>query len=103
MSDAVDRRGFFRRFGGLVPDASTKTAAALPVADPAIDWLGDEDSAIAQLNEARPFLMEEARNAGIDVNGKSELAILRELFARAGGPPGAEQVLVRNASGGETT
>lgn len=101
MTGTLDRRGFFRRLGGLVPDGATHSSAPVDTTEHSIDWLGDEDSAIAQLNEARPFLMEDARNAGIDTAGKTELQILRELFARAGGPPGEGNALVRTCAQGE--
>jgi hypothetical protein len=39
--------------------------------------------ACAQVNEARPFLADEARRYGIDTENRSELDILRDVFAKA--------------------
>jgi len=42
--------------------------------------------ACAQVNEARPFLADEARRLNIDTEGKSDLEILKAVFATSGSP-----------------
>ena len=43
--------------------------------------------AYAQVNEAGPFLEDDARRLGIDMTGKSDLEILKEIFATSDQPP----------------
>lgn len=64
-------------------------AVAEPVpADPWSGFFESYEQACAQVNEARPFLAEEARRLGISTEGKSDLEIVREVFASSGQPPG---------------
>jgi len=52
------------------------------------DYFGSYSMACAQVNEARPFLMDDARRLGIETAGKSDLEILKAIFATTGQPPG---------------
>lgn len=52
------------------------------------DYFSSYEMACAQVNEARPFLAEDARQLGIDTEGKSDLEILKEIFATTGRPHG---------------
>jgi hypothetical protein len=42
--------------------------------------------ACAQVNEARPFLADEARRHGIATDNRSDLDIVKEIFAKAQPP-----------------
>jgi hypothetical protein len=44
--------------------------------------------ACAQVNEARPFLADEARRLNIDTQGKSDLEVLKAVFETTGLPRG---------------
>jgi hypothetical protein len=57
--------------------------AAAPVADATEFALSCDELACAQLAEARPFLADEARRLGIPTENRSELEILRDVFAKA--------------------
>jgi len=52
------------------------------------DYFGSYEMACAQVNEARPFLVDDARRLGIDIEGKSDLEILKAIFATTGQPVG---------------
>ncbi|MBL0143214.1 MAG: hypothetical protein IPP91_14190 [Betaproteobacteria bacterium] len=52
------------------------------------DFFGSYEMACAQVNEARPFLAEEAKRLGIDTKGKSDVEILKAVFATTGRPQG---------------
>ena len=75
----LSRRNFLRRSVTL-PDE--------PQAPSWEDYFGSYEMACAQVNEARPFLAEDARQLGIDTEGKSDLEILKEIFATTGRPKG---------------
>ena len=79
MSTAPDlsRRGFLL---GRTP------AAEAPAPDPWDEYFGSYEMACAQVNEARPFLADEARRLDIDTEGKSDLEILKAVFATSGLP-----------------
>ncbi len=79
MSTAPDlsRRGF--------PLGRTPAAEA-PTPDPWDAYFGAYEMACAQVNEARPFLADEARRLNIDTEGKSDLEILKAVFATSGLP-----------------
>ena len=51
-------------------------------------YFGLYEMAYAQVNEARPFLAEDARRLGIDTAGMSDLEILKAIFATTGQPHG---------------
>ena len=82
MPPDLSRRGFL--FGRSAPAAATGE----PPPDPWSGFFGSYEQACAQVNEARPFLAEEARRLGISTEGKSDLEILKEVFASTGQPPG---------------
>lgn len=52
------------------------------------DYFGSYAQACAQVNEARPFLMDDARRLGIVTEGKTDLEILKAIFATSGQPQG---------------
>ncbi len=52
------------------------------------DYFGSYEMACAQVNEARPFLADEAARLGIDTAGRSDVEILKEIFATTGQPHG---------------
>jgi hypothetical protein len=56
---------------------------AVPQADNADFALSSYELACAQIAEARPFLADEARRHGIATENRSELDILRDVFAKA--------------------
>jgi hypothetical protein len=58
-------------------------AAAAPAADASDYALSCDELACAQLAEARPFLADEARRHGIPTENRTELEILRDVFAKA--------------------
>lgn len=74
--DTVTRRSFlsFGRGGAQAPSCE---AAATDFA------LSSYELACAQVNEARPFLADEARRHGIATENRTELEILRDVFAKA--------------------
>lgn len=51
-------------------------------------YFGSYEMACAQVNEARPFLADEARRLNIDTQGKSDLEILKAVFESTGLPQG---------------
>jgi len=51
-------------------------------------YFGSYELACAQVNEARPFLADEARRLNIDTQGKSDLEILKAVFETTGAPRG---------------
>jgi len=51
-------------------------------------YFGSYEMACAQVNEARPFLMDDARRLGINTQGKTDLEILKAIFATTGQPLG---------------
>ena len=53
---------------------------------PAADPFASYDFACAQVNEARPFLADEARRLGIRTENRSDLDILKDVFAKAHPP-----------------
>jgi hypothetical protein len=79
MTTELTRRGFL--FRGL--------AAALPAEpDPWDEFFGSYEQACAQVNEARPFLSDEARRLGIETEGRSDLEVLKDVFRSTGRPRG---------------
>jgi hypothetical protein len=72
----LTRRAFltFRRRAGQV---------AAPATDATDFALSCDEIACAQLAEARPFLADEARRYGIPTENRTELEILRDVFAKA--------------------
>ncbi len=74
----LSRRRFLQ--GGTPLDAS-------PV-NPWDSYFGSYEMACAQVNEARPFLADEARRLNIDTQGKSDLEILKAVFESTGLPQG---------------
>ena len=76
MTTDLSRRGFlFRHLDEPAPDA----------------WdalFGTYEQACAQVNEARPFLADEARRLGIPTEGRSDLDILKDVFRSTGQPQG---------------
>jgi hypothetical protein len=79
MPPDASRRGFLLR--GL--------AAAPPVEpDPWDDFFGSYEQACAQVNEAKPFLADEARRLGIPTEGRSDLDVLKDVFRSTGRPRG---------------
>ena len=49
-------------------------------------YFSSYEMAYAQVNEARPFLAEDARRLGIDTKGMSDLEILKAIFATTSQP-----------------
>lgn len=78
-SPDLARRGFLL--------GRTPTAEA-PAPNPWDQYFGSYEMACAQVNEARPFLADEARRLGIDTEGKSDLEILKAVFESSGSPGG---------------
>ncbi len=74
----LSRRRFLQ--GRTQPDAA-------PV-NPWDAYFGSYEMACAQVNEARPFLADEARRLNIDTQGKSDLEILKAVFESTGLPQG---------------
>ncbi len=60
--------------------------AEVPDPNPWDQYFGSYEMACAQVNEARPFLADEARRLNIDTEGKSDLEILKAVFATSGSP-----------------
>jgi hypothetical protein len=54
-----------------------------PDADAPDFALSSDELACAQIAEARPFLADEARRHGIPTENRTELEILRDVFAKA--------------------
>ena len=52
------------------------------------DPFASYETAYAQVNEARPFLAEEAHRLGINIENRDDLAIVREIFSEADLPSG---------------
>jgi hypothetical protein len=73
----LSRRGFLLRPTSLPSEAPD---------DPWGAYFGSYEMACAQVNEARPFLADEARRLGIATDGKSDVEILKEVFASTGAP-----------------
>ena len=65
-----------------------RARAAEPVPNPWDEYFGSYEMACAKVNEARPFLADEARRLGIDIEGKSDLEILKAVFESSGSPRG---------------
>jgi hypothetical protein len=59
-----------------------------PAPNPWDEYFGSYEMACAQVNEARPFLADDARRLNIDTEGKSDLEILKAVFATSGAPRG---------------
>jgi len=65
------------------------TPAPAAQEDPAWnEYFGSYAMACAQVNEARPFLMDDAHRLGIATEGKTDLEILKAIFATTGQPHG---------------
>lgn len=75
----LSRRNFFLR---------SVSVPVEPEVSPWDEYFGSYEMAYAQVNEARPFLTEDARRLGIDTEGKSDLEILKAIFATTGQPVG---------------
>jgi hypothetical protein len=81
----VTRRALLSlRFAGAGANGCASGAAA----DIAPDPFSSYEAAYAQVNEARPFLAEEARRLGIPTENRSDLDILKEIYAKADPPSG---------------
>jgi hypothetical protein len=65
-----------------------RASAPEPAPNPWDEYFGSYEVACAQVNEARPFLADEARRLGIAVEGKSDLEILKAVFESSGSPRG---------------
>ncbi len=81
MSDNLpdpSRRAFLLGRGNRV-------AAPGPDPDPLDEYFGSYEIACAQVNEARPFLADEAKRLAIDTEGRTDTEILKAIFAAAGG------------------
>jgi len=63
--------------------ADPVTARVLATAE----YLSSFEICYPLLDEARPFLKEEAGRLGIETENREELDVLREILARAGMPP----------------
>ena len=63
---------------------AARGTAALPAGDP--DPFSSYTVACAQVNEARPFMIEEARRHGIATANRTDLDIVRDIFARTHPP-----------------
>ncbi len=75
----LSRRNFLLRRGGT------------PEPEPAPTWddfFGDYATACAQVNEARPFLADDAARLGIDTEGMTDVEVLKAIFATTGQPHG---------------
>lgn len=82
MSLPLSRRALLSfRLGTGAPAAAGACDQAVS-ADPFASY----DMAYAQVNEARPFLLEDARRLGIATENRSDLDIAREIFAKADVP-----------------
>jgi hypothetical protein len=79
MATELSRRGFL--FRNLAESATAET-------DPWDDFFGSYEQACAQVNEARPFLADEARRLGIATEGRSDLEVLKDVFRTTGRPRG---------------
>jgi hypothetical protein len=77
-SPHLSRRGFLL--------GRTRAEEAAP--NPWDEYFGSYEMACAQVNEARPFLADEARRLNIDTEGKSDLEILKAVFETSGSPRG---------------
>jgi hypothetical protein len=60
------------------------SAAHEPIDDPFASY----ETAYAQINEARPFLAEEAHRLGIKAENRDDLEIVRKIFSKAELPSG---------------
>ena len=79
MSTELSRRGFLFRH----------LAEPAPEPDPLDEFFGSYELACAQVNEAKPFLADEARRLGIATEGRSDVEVLKEIFRTAGRTPAA--------------
>ena len=77
------------------PDLSRRNFLLRRITEPAApegyswdEYFGSYEMACAQVKEARPFLMEDARRLGIDTEGKTDLEVLKAIFATTGQPHG---------------
>ena len=79
MTADLTRRAFlsFRslRRGGAPASSPAPAASDLALSSYAL--------ACAQVNEARPFLADEARRYGIPTENRSDIDVLRDVFAKA--------------------
>lgn len=81
----VTRRALLSlRIGRGLATAQPGVTAQAEVLDPFESY----ETACALVNEARPFLAEEARRQGIATQNRSDLDILKEVFAKADLPSG---------------
>ena len=81
MSETPDlsRRSFL--LGRVTGSAAAEEA-------PWDDYFGSYEMACAQVNEARPFLAEDARRLGIETEGMSDVEMLKAIFVTTGQPHG---------------
>lgn len=84
MKERIDpaRRSFLRH---LVPAQPPAPADAGPTWD---DYFSSYALSCAQVNEAKPFLLDDARRLGIETEGRSDVEILKAIFATTGRPGG---------------
>lgn len=75
----LSRRNFLRR---------SVTLTTEPEGPSWDDYFGSYEMACAQVNEARPFLEDDARRLGINTQNKTDLEILKAIFATTGQPQG---------------
>ena len=78
-SPDLTRRNFLRR---ALPEPAAPEDSSWD------EYFGSYEMACAQVNEARPFLMDDARRLGIATEGRTDLEILKAIFATTGQPHG---------------
>jgi hypothetical protein len=76
MTANLTRRAFLSFRPGDA-SASSPAGAASDLA------LSSYELACAQVNEARPFLADEARRHGIPTENRTDIEVLRDVFAKA--------------------
>ena len=84
----LSRRNFLLRSRPSLEASEASEAPTTPEAPSWNEYFGSYAMACAQVNEARPFLMDDARRLGIETEGKSDLEILKAIFATTGQPHG---------------
>lgn len=84
---ALTRRAFLalrpRKPPAVIANAESQAIAANAASQAMTFALSSDELACAQIAEARPFLADEARRLGIPMENRSDLDILRDIFAKA--------------------
>ena len=91
MNDTLDlaRRNFLLGRVAVTTEPEAAETEAMEAMEASWDdYFGSYEMACAQVNEARPFLAEDARRLGIDTEGMSDLEILKAIFVTTGRPQG---------------